>query len=463
MSELVRVELLVIGGGPGGQKAAIAAAKAGQQVTLVESGRDVGGACVHTGTIPSKALRQLALEARGMDDSLDEAIEGERIIPLAELKERGEAVRAGHSHFMRAQLERNGIRIERGRGRFESEHVVSVTTPRGTVTKFEAQRIIIATGSRPRIPDDFSIDHEHVLDSDSILSLSYVPESLVVLGGGVIACEYASIFATLGSRVTIVDRAPRPLAFLDPELSAGFVEAFERRGGSYVPEARATGIEWDGFSQNMVALEGGRFLEASKVLVALGRVGCLPELSLENAGLEANARGLLDTDADLRTAVSHIYAIGDVIGPPALATTAMEQGRRAAAHAVGQPIAEGVAALPVGIYTIPDIATVGLTEDEAREQGIEPAIGRARFDEVARALINRRTEGWLKIVADRTDGRILGVQILGENATDLIHVGQVALHAAWTADDFVENAFNFPTLTEAYRVASLAVLGALQS
>lgn len=463
MSGRIRVELLVIGGGPGGQKAAIAAAKAGKHVTLVESGRDIGGACVHTGTIPSKALRQLALEARGIDSTLDEAVEGQRAIPLAELKARGEAVRSRHSRFMRAQLERNGVRIERGRGRFESEHVVSVTTPRGAVTQFEAERIIIATGSRPRAPEGYLIDHEHVVDSDSILSLSYVPESLVVLGGGVIACEYASIFATLGSRVTIVDRAPRPLAFLDPELSAGFVEAFERRGGSYVPEARAIGIEWDGFSHNMVALEGGRFLEAEKILVALGRVGCLPELALERAGLEMNARGLLDTDAELRTTVSHIYAIGDVIGPPALATTAMEQGRRAAAHAVGRQIAEGVAALPVGIYTIPDIATVGLTEHEAREQGIEPVIGRARFDEVARALINRCTEGWLKIVADPADGRILGVQILGENATDLIHVGQVAIHANWTVDDFVENAFNFPTLTEAYRIASLAVRGAVKS
>ncbi|MCP3983630.1 MAG: Si-specific NAD(P)(+) transhydrogenase [bacterium] len=458
MTKRTKVDLLVLGGGPGGQKAAIAAAKAGRRVILVESGRDVGGACVHKGTIPSKALRQLAVEACGDDDTLGDAGEGERAIPLAEMKTRVDAVRAGHSRFMRAQLERNGIGIERGRGRFETDHVVSVTTPRGAVTEFEAEHIIIATGSRPREPDGFSINHEHVLDSDSILSLSYVPDSLVVLGGGVIACEYASIFLTLGSQVTIVDRAPRPLAFLDPDLSAGYVEAFERRGGRYVPEAQATGIEWDGFSKNMVALADGSFFEASKVLVALGRVGCLPELALERAGLEASSRGLLEVDQDLRTRVPHIYAVGDVIGPPALATTAMEQGRRAATHAVGGSIAEGVSALPVGIYTIPDMATVGLSESEARDQGFEVAVGRARFDELARALINHRTEGWLKLVSDRTNGRILGVQILGENATDLIHVGQVAIHAGWSADDFVENAFNFPTFTEAYRVASLAVL-----
>jgi NAD(P) transhydrogenase len=362
---------------------------------------------------------------------------------------------------MRAQLERNGIEIAHGRGRFESDHVVSVTTPRGAVTEYEAESIVIATGSRPREPDEFSVDHEHVLDSDSILSLSYVPESLIVLGGGVIACEYASIFLTLGSRVTIVDRAPRPMAFLDPELSAGFIEAFERPGGSYVPGAQATGIEWDGFSRNMVTLGDGSFHEASKILVALGRVGCLPELDLERAGLEASSRGLLEVDENLQTRVPHIYAVGDVIGPPALATTAMEQGRRAATHAAGGQIVERDAALPVGIYTIPDMATVGLTQAEAKEQGIDAVAGRARFDEVARALINHRTEGWLKLVADRHSGRVLGVQILGENATDLIHVGQVAIHARWSADDFVENVFNFPTLTEAYRVAALAVLGEL--
>ncbi len=458
MTDRRRVDLLVIGGGPGGQKAAIAAAKTGRRVSLVESGRDVGGACVHWGTIPSKTLRQLALESMGDGDEKP-AEGGERSLPLSELKARVDAVLAGHSRFMRAQLERNGIEIERGRGRFESEHVVSVTTPRGAVTEIEAERIVIATGSRPRVPDEITVDHERVLDSDSILSLRYVPESLLVLGGGVIACEYASVFATLGSRVTIVDRAPRPLAFLDPELSAGFVEAFERRGGRYVPEARATGVEWDGFSHSMVTLEDGRFLEATKVLVALGRVGCLPELQLERAGLAVNERGLLDVDADLRTAIPHVLAVGDVIGPPALATTAMEQGRRAVARALGLPAGEGASTLPVGIYTIPDLATVGLTEADATEQGLTPVVGRARLDEVARSVINRRTEGWLKMVASAENGRVLGVQILGEGATDLIHVAQVAIQASWEVDDFVESAFNFPTLTEAYRIAALAILG----
>lgn len=463
MSDATHVDLLVIGSGPGGQKAAIAGAKAGADVVLVESARSIGGSCVQYGTIPSKTLRQLALSWAQADRLHPYEREEQRALPMGELKTRVDSVLAHHSRFMRDQLLRNGVAIERGRASFESPHELCVTTPRGAARRFEADFVVVATGSRPRTLEAVPVDHEHVLDSDSILSLSYLPESLVVLGGGVIACEYASIFARMGTEVTMVDRAPRPLVFLDPELSAGFVEALTGMGGHYLPEQKALSIQWDGFSRNMIALEGDRFVEAEKILVALGRSGYVEGLALERAGLEANSRGLLDVDEHLRTAVPHIYAVGDLIGPPALATTAMEQGRRAVQHAVGSSPANDVSSLPVGIYTIPDISTIGANEEEARKKGREVVVGVAHFREVARALINGEPEGWLKLVVEVGSERLLGVQVIGEGATDLVHLGQMAILAERTINDLIETAFNFPTLAEAYRIASLDALGRIEA
>ena len=450
MSEVENLDLVVIGSGPGGQKAAIAAAKAGARTAIVESSREVGGACVRYGTIPSKTLRQIAISWLHADRLRPEERTAGRALPLNEMKSRVEAVAAKESATVLEQLRRNGVRIERGRGSFESPHRIAVTTPRGARTLLEAEHVILATGSAPRELPQLRVDHERVLDSDSILSLGYLPESLVVLGGGVIACEYASIFAAMGSQVTLVDRGSRPLSFLSEELSQGFLQSFARLGGQYLGEVNPTGLCWDGFSHMQVLLEGDRMVEAEKVLLALGRAGCVAGLELEKAGLSPNGRSLLDVDSHFRTAVPHIYAVGDLAGPPALATTAMEQGRLAAEHALGISTAEPPGGIPIGIYTIPDIATVGVG---GKMQGL--VCGTARFEELARSIINGDAIGRLTLFVERDTGRLRGVEILGEGATDLVHIGQMAILGGLGIEDLIANPFNFPTMAEAYRVAAL--------
>ncbi len=288
----------------------------------------------------------------------------------------------------------------------------------------------------------------------------YLPASLTVLGGGVIACEYASIFAHLGVAVTMIDRADRPLKFMDAELVGRFVSDFERNGGRFLGERSIGSVEWDGVSRVITRLATGEVIESDKMLVALGRVASVDGLALGAAGLRANARGLLEVDEHCRTVVPHIYAIGDVIGPPSLAATAMEQGRRAACHALGLAPGSPAEMIPIGIYTIPEMACVGLNEDEAvkRHPGARILVGRGRFEEVARGQISGVQDGLLKLVADASGNKLLGVQIVGEGATELIHLGQMALLAGNSVDAFVENIFNFPTLAEAYRVAALDLL-----
>ena len=449
-------DFAVIGSGPGGQKAAICAAKAGCRVALIERERELGGACVLHGTIPSKTLRENAIRVGRLRDAAARlGVEPPETLELAELVGRLNDVVHGYAATVGAQLERNGVECLHGRGIFVSPHELEVQAPDGTHRRLHADTIVIAVGSEPRVPDGIPIDHEHVLDSDSILALAYVPGSLVVLGSGVIACEYASIFAELGVAVTIVDRGPRPLGFLDPELSDRFRADFEAAGGRYLPERRIASMAFDGVSRVALELEGGERLEAEKVLAALGRTGCLAGLGLAAAGLEANARGVLAVDEHGRTEVSHIYAVGDVAGPPALATAAMEQGRQAVNAALGRAPSRTAGLLPAGIYTIPEMACVGMTEEQAADAHGAAWVGRASFGEVARGQISGAPDGLLKLVAEPGSGQLLGVHICGEFASELVHIGQMALLAHARLDDLIENVFNFPTLAEAYRIAAL--------
>jgi NAD(P) transhydrogenase len=455
-----QVDLLVIGAGPAGQKAAVQAAKAGARVLLVDEEAAAGGACVRRGTIPSKTLRETAVAFESFSRRTSGALAaspstGAR---LDSLMARLDHVVRGHEQFIGEQLARNHVELWRGRARFVSPRVVEVRGVDGRARQVVGAAIVIATGSRPRNPPDIPIDHEHILDSDSILSLGWLPASLVVLGAGVIACEYASIFAALGVQVTLVDAASRPLAFLDAELGARFVTSFERMGGRFLGGRRATRVGWNGIDTVVSVLDDGGELRSEKLLFALGREANLAGLDLAAAGLAANARGHLTVDEHGRTAVPHIYAVGDVVGPPALATTAMEQGRRAACHALGQSPGRGGELVPVGVYTIPELASVGLDERAAVAQHGAATIGRARFDELARGRIAAAEDGLLKLVADAHGRRLLGVQIVGEGAAELIHVGQMALIAGFDVDVFVDHAMNFPTLAEAYRVAALDVM-----
>ncbi|MCC6672742.1 MAG: Si-specific NAD(P)(+) transhydrogenase [Planctomycetes bacterium] len=465
MSEVVAFDVVVIGSGPAGQKAAIQAAKTGRTVLLVERERGPGGACVHHGTIPSKTLRETALHlqrVRRLGVGLPEIVIPEHQ-QVAGLMGRLADVVGAHERFIAAQLERNGVVLWHGRARFVDAHHLEVLGVRGARRVARGERIVIATGSRPRTPKEVPVDHEHVLDSDSILSMIYLPSSLTVLGAGVIASEYASIFAALGVAVTLIDKADRPLGFLDPECSERFVRAFEANPGCrFMGRAKLLRVAWDGAAQVVTELEGGGCVRSDKLLCALGRVANLEDLQIGNAGLKATDRGVLAVDAQLRTAVPHIFAAGDVIGPPSLASASMEQGRRAMRAAFDLPLGMTSDLVPAGIYTIPEMATVGLSEAQAREQHGEVRVGRARFEEIARGQILGETEGFLKLVAD-AGGRLLGAQIVGEGATELIHLAQMALVHGDTVDAFVENIFNFPTLAEAYRVAALEIQRATQS
>jgi NAD(P) transhydrogenase len=328
---------------------------------------------------------------------------------------------------------------------------------RGESRAARGEFIVVATGSHPRVPTDIPVDHEHVLDSDSILSMTYLPASLAVLGAGVIASEYASIFASLGVTVTMIDAASRPCAFLDAELTDRFLESFTHAGGRFIGQQKAAHVAWDGVSQVVTTLTGGEIIRSEKVLFALGRAANLDGLDLAKAGLEAGSRGTLLVDAHCRTSVAHIYAVGDVIGAPALASTSMEQGRRAMCHAFGLPQGQAPETIPLGVYTIPEMSSVGLSESEAISRHGGALVGRARFEEVARGQIAAIEDGLLKLVADAAGQRVLGVQIVGEGAAELVHIGQMALIAGATVDIFIDNIYNFPTMAEAYRVAALDI------
>ncbi|MCB1686660.1 MAG: FAD-dependent oxidoreductase, partial [Pseudomonadales bacterium] len=306
------------------------------------------------------------------------------------------------------------------------------------------------------------VDHEAIYDSDSILSLAYLPESLVVLGGGVIACEYASIFSLLGVKVTLVDRFPRPLGFLDADLTSRFLEAFEAGGGEFVGEVEVTGCGVDALGAVETQLADGRTLRSDKLLCAQGRIAQVQGLGIENAGLSLDARGLIEVDASGRTAVPSIYAAGDVIGPPSLASASMEQGRRVACAVLGIDPGRQGDWIPTGIYAVPELACVGLTEAAARAQDPDCVTGIAHFDEIARGHIAEQTRGLLKLVVGR-DRKILGIHIVGAQATELIHIGQMGLIHGASVDTYIENCFNFPTYGESYRVAALQVAGALDA
>lgn len=459
MSRSLTFDIIVIGAGPGGQKAAIQGAKAGKRVALIERERGIGGSCVYRGTIPSKTLRESALQLDRLQRT--SAAFDCRLKPdvqIATLINRLEEVVKAHDRFMSLQLRRNGIHLFHGRARFLNATVIEMETVDGGVQLFTAPIIVLATGSRPRNPENIPVDHEHILDSDSLLSMIYLPKSLAIIGGGVIGCEYASVFSILGTEVTLIDRAPMPLQFMDPELVTHFLTAFESRGGRYLGGQTIQDVRWDGVAHVVTTLGSGELVRSEKLLVALGRQANLEDLNLDAAGLTATEKGAVAVNEYCQTEVPHIYAVGDMVGPPALASKAMEQGRRAVRHALGLPVGDAASTIPVGIYTIPEMASIGLDERSARERYRAPLVGRARYEEVARAQISGTGHGLLKMVADPSAERLLGVQVVGDGATELVHIGQLALQQGATIESFIDNIFNFPTYAEAYRIAALDIL-----
>ncbi len=451
-------DIIVIGSGPGGQKAAIQGAKAGKKVALIEKRIDVGGECLFHGTIPSKTFREAALNVaniRRNSTAFDFELSSD--LEIRSLISRLDHVLDTHKTSIYRQLEGNDIQLIHGRGAFLGPHCIEVMQIDGTLLTLTADIIVLATGSRPRQPDWIEIDHEHILDSDSILSMIYLPRSITVLGGGVIASEYASIFAQLGVKVTMIDRAPRPLMYIDPELVDIFTGHFRKLGGVYFGNEEIESVRWDGVSQVITTLASGKTVKSDKMLVALGRRANVHRLGLDRVGIALTETGHVAVDDHFRTSLEHVYAVGDVIGRPSLAATAMEQGRRAICHALGIDITTEFRGMPIGIYSIPELASVGLSEAAARAEYGDVVIGRAYMEDVVRAQISGDTAGMLKLIAAPDGETLLGVHIISEGASDLIHAGELALLNHSSVRIFRENVLNFPTMSQAYRIAALDI------
>ncbi|MDD3448058.1 MAG: Si-specific NAD(P)(+) transhydrogenase [Gammaproteobacteria bacterium] len=450
-------DLVVIGSGPAGLKAAIQTAKYGRRVAMVERGDRVGGVSVHTGTIPSKTLREAALYLSGTDQRglYGRSYRLKPDLTIGDLMQRLEITVRHEIEVIENQLARNGIHVLRGSASFIDAHRLCVEGPDGEVEELEAEHVLIATGTRPQRPDGIPFDDERVLDSDSVLKLRNLPRSLTVVGAGVIGVEYASLFSTLDIPVTLVDGREGLLGFMDREIVQEFMHQCRDRGMVLRLGEQVERLEKTGDGQVVTHLRSGKQVRSEVVLFAAGRIGCTTSLKLENAGLEADERHRIHVNDNYQTAVPHIYAAGDVIGFPALASTSMQQGRQAACHIFQGVGCKGPADFPFGIYSVPEMSMVGMTEQELAKQGIAYETGIARLRETARGQIMGLQDGMLKLLFDLKDHRILGVHILGEGATELIHIGQTVLILGGTLEYFLETVFNYPTLAEAYQIAAL--------
>ncbi len=451
-------DLLVIGSGPGGQKAAIAAAKLGKRVAVVERRGMVGGVCTQTGTIPSKTLREAVLYLTGyaMRGLYGESYRVKQDITVQDLLARTHFVIGREVEVIRAQLQRNRVDLLSGAARFLDDHAVEVLGERrGEHQTVTAEKIVVATGTRPARPSTVEFDDRRVVDSDGILAMENIPTSMVVVGAGVIGIEYASMFAALGTRVTVVEKRPQMLDFCDTEVVESL--KFHLRDLAvtfrFGEEVASVGVSERG---TVTTLVSGKKIAAETVMYSAGRQGVTDELAVEKAGLEVDARGRLAVDEHYRTPVEHIYAVGDVIGFPALAATSMEQGRLAAYHAFGEPVGNADAALaPYGIYTIPEVSYCGATEAELTEKAVPYEVGIARYRELARGQIVGDDYGMLKLLVSPTDHALLGVHVFGTSATELVHIGQAIMGCGGTVDYLVDAVLNYPTLSEAYKVAAL--------
>ncbi len=450
-------DIMIIGSGPGGQKAAIQAAKLGKRACIVEANPNIGGVCLHDGTIPSKSFREAIVHLSGYRERghYGKAYRVKQQISMRDLTKRSDAITNDIEQTIRAQLVRNGIEMVHGYGSVRNEHEVAVKN--GSREQiFSCEFIVIATGTRPYHPPSFDFDGEVILDSDSILRMKSIPRSLSVVGGGVIGCEYGSMFAALGCKVTIVEARGNILSFVDRELVDTLVYKLREQKASVVTADKVISCRRCPDGRAVTYLESGKRIVSDVLLISAGRAGNVERLGLEALGVKADSRGVITVNDQLQTSVPNIYAVGDVAGAPSLASTAIEQGRRAACHAFGlpEPRAEGIP-IPYGVYTIPEIAMVGKTEAELSIAKIPYEIGVCRFSEVERGRIIGEDSGVLKVLFHRNTLQILGVHVIGENAAELIHIGQMVMGFQGTLDYLGRAVFNYPTLSQAYKTAAL--------
>jgi NAD(P) transhydrogenase len=449
-------DVLVIGSGPGGQKAAIAAAKLDRRVAVVERPSMLGGVCLNTGTIPSKTLREAVLYLTGLDqrEMYGQSYRVKDDITIADLTARTQHVVNRENDVVRSQLTRNRVTILTGTARFTSPTTVEVVGSGGADGEVSAEKIIVATGTRPARPDSVAFDDRTVIDSDGILHLDRIPRTMLVAGAGVIGIEYASMFAALGTKVTVVEQRDRMLEFCDLEVVEALKYHLRDLAVTFRFGETVSAVELcpDGA---IAGLASGKRIPAETVMYSAGRQGMTDELNLPAAGLSADSRGRIKVDDVFRTEVPSVYAVGDVIGFPALAATSMEQGRLAAHHACGEPVRTPSTLQPIGIYSLPEISFIGRTEDQLTKDCVPFEVGVSRYRELARGQIVGDSYGVLKLLVSPADRTLLGVHVFGTGATELVHIGQAVMGCGGTVDYLVDAVFNYPTLAESYKVAAL--------
>jgi len=455
-------DLLVIGSGPAGQRAAIQAAKFGKHVALVEKMEVVGGCAINTGTIPSKTMREAVLHLSGF---YWQSIYGvnyrvKEPITMADLSFRAQHVIKTEIDVTRAQLSRNGIEVLNGVASFIEPNKIRVVGSRGQ-SEYQGENIVIASGTRPAMSPLVPFNNRNIINSDQVLQMPEIPKTMIVVGGGVIGVEYTCMFATLGVRVVLIEKRPRLLEFADTEMVEALSYHLRDRRVTMRLNEEVESVEELPDKTVVANLKSKKKVNGDALLYAVGRQGNVDELNLAAAGLEADSRGRIKVDADYRTTQTHIYAVGDVIGFPSLGSVSMEQGRIAAANAAGIKIHSNPAHYPYGIYTIPEISFIGQTEDQLTDAGVPYEIGIAYFREIARGQIRGDTTGRLKLIFSPDTKLLLGVHIIGEGASELLHIGQAVLALKGTVEYFVDTVFNYPTLAECYKAAAFNGLNKL--
>ena len=458
-------DLLVLGSGPGGQKAAIAGAKLGRRVGIVERRQMVGGVCINTGTIPSKTLREAVLYVTGLSqrEFYGQSYRLKDEITVGDLTSRTQHVIGREIDVIRSQLARNHVQMLVGTARFTGPNSIVVVADDGNEREHTAEKFIVAVGTKPARPSTVDFDGRTVVDSDQILAMDHVPPSMVVVGAGVIGIEYASMFAALGTKVTVVERRDRMLEFCDLEIIEALKYQLRDLAVTFRFRESVARVERHE-GGTLTFLESGKRIPADTVMYSAGRQGVTDMLDLDKVGLEADNRGRIKVDDDYRTSVPHVYAVGDVIGFPALAATSMEQGRRAAYHACEEPVETPMNdCQPIGIYTIPEISYVGKTEDQLTEDSVPFEVGISRYRELARGAILGDSYGMLKLLVHSETRQLLGVHVFGTGATELVHIGQTVMGCGGTVDYLVDAVFNYPTLAESYKVAALDAMNKMRA
>jgi NAD(P) transhydrogenase len=455
-------DLIVIGSGPAGQRAAIQGSKMGKRVALVERREVVGGVCVNTGTIPSKTFREAVLHLSGYyyRNIYGVNYRVKDKITMADLAFRVQHVIKTEVDVIQAQLSRNNVELIVGIAGFTDPHTVRVTNPRQEQV-FCAEHIVIATGTKPASTSKVPFNGRNIIDSDQVLQMPDIPKTLIVVGGGVIGVEYTCMFAALGVRVILVEKRPRLLEFADSEMVEALSYNLRDQRVTMRLNEEVDTVEETPEGGVVAKLESQKKISGDALLFAVGRQGNIDDLNLSAAGVEADARGRVKVDGEFRTAQPHIFAVGDVIGFPSLASVSMEQGRIAAAGAFGKKLLSNPAGYPYGIYTIPEISFIGKTEEQLTDEDVPYEVGVAYYREIARGQIRGDTTGRLKIVFHRETKQVLGVHIIGEGASELLHIGQAVMILGGTVDYFVDNVFNYPTLAECYKAAAFNGLNKL--